>query len=132
MGARRLLQTKAPHEAILLYADKIKDLKASDGSISGELPEEVVNELTLFGRRGRGGPGGGGGGGPSTAKGWIKVKLANGQITKTILEIESEMRDRDGGTQTVNAITTTEISEVGATKLEVPEAVKSKLEKADK
>ena len=128
-----MIQTKAPHEAILLYADKIKDLKSSDGSISGELPEAVVNELTQFGRRGRGGPGGGGGGGgPSNAKGWIKVKLANGQITKTILEIESEMRDRDGGTQTVNAITTTEISDVGATKLEVPEAVKSKLEKAGK
>jgi len=131
MGARRLLQTKAPHEAILSYADKIKDLKASDGSISGELPEEVINELAMFGRRGRGGPGGGGPG-PSNAKGWIKIKLANGQITKTILEIESEMRDRDGGTQTVNAITTTEISDVGTAKLEVPEAVKSRLEKADK
>ena len=124
MGARRLLQTKAPHEAALMYIDKIKDLKSTDGTISGQLPDEIVRELASFGRRGRGGDPGAG---PSNAKGWIKVKLTDGQITKTILEIESEMRTPDGGTQTVNAITTTEIKDVGTTKLEVPDAVKSKL-----
>ena len=115
----------------MMYAEKAKDLKATDGAITGELPEDVVKELAMFGRRGRGG-GPGGGGGPTNAKGWIKIKLANGQITKAILEIESEMRAPDGGTQTINAITTTEIKDVGTTQLEVPEAVKSKLEKADK
>lgn len=130
MGARRLLQTKAPHEAALMYAEKGKDLKSTDGAISGELPEDVVKELAMFGRRGRGG--GPGGGGPGNAKGWIKIKIANGQITKTIVEIESEMRAPDGGTQTINAITTTEIQEVGTTQLDIPEGVKAKLEKADK
>lgn len=128
MGARQLLQTKAPHEAALMYAEKAKDLKSGDGSITGELPEDIVKELATFGRRG----GRGGGGGPSNAKGWIKIKMNNGQITKAILEIESEMRAPDGGTQTINAITTTEIQDVGVTKLEVPDAVKAKLEKADK
>ena len=107
-----------------MYIDKIKDLKSTDGTISGQLPDEIVRELASFGRRGRGGDPGAG---PSNAKGWIKVKLTDGQITKTILEIESEMRTPDGGTQTVNAITTTEIKDVGTTKLEVPDAVKSKL-----
>ena len=117
-----MLQTKAPHEAVLMYVEKIKELKSADGAISGELPEDVVKEIATFGQRGRGGPGG-----PSNAKGWIKIKLANGLITKAILEIESEMRTPDGGTQTVNAITTTEIKDVGTTSLEVPEAVRTKL-----
>jgi len=133
MGARRLLETQSPHEEILALADKAKDLKAVDGAIMGELPEEAAKELASFGRRPRGGPGGGGGGfGPANAKGWIKIKLTDGQITKAILEIESEMRAPDGGTQTINAITTTEIKDVGTTQLEIPAAVKAKLEKSDK
>lgn len=129
MAARRLLQSEAPHEVALKFAAKAKDLKVTDGAITGELPEDVVQELAMFGRRGRGGPGGPGGGAGNT-KGWVKIKLANGQITKTILEIESEMRAPDGGTQTINAITTTEIKDIGTTQLEVPAAVKAKLEKA--
>lgn len=129
MGARQLLQTKAPHEAALMFAEKAKDLKSSDGAITGELPEEIVKDLANFGMRGRRG---GGGVGPSNAKGWVKIKLNDGQITKAILEIEQEMRSPDGGTQTINAITTTEIKDVGVTQLDVPAAVKSKLEKADK
>jgi len=136
MGGRRLLTTKAPHEMAMMFAEKAKDLKAADGSITGELPEELARELASFGRRprggGAGGPGGPGGFGPSNAKGWIKVKLTDGQITKAILEIESEMRAPDGGTQTINSITTTEIKNLGTTQIDVPAGVKAKLAKAEK
>ena len=104
-------------------AGKAKDLKEADGAISGDLKEEAVKELLLFGSRRREGqeP-------PKTteAKGSITFWIKDGGLTKYEIKIQGKVtageRELD-----INRTTTVEIKEVGTTKIIVPDEAKQKL-----
>jgi len=100
------------------------DVKLSEGTYAGALGEEKVKEMLSFRRRG----GGGGGEGPavSGAEGSVKFWIENGMLKKYQYAVKGTVnwnnQDRD-----VDRTTTVEISDVGSTQVEVPEAAKAKL-----
>src|SRR6185436_20576754 len=99
------------------------ELKEEDGVIAGDLRDEAVKELLLFGTRRREGqeP-------PKTtdAKGSVKFWIKDGALTKLEIKVQGKVtageRELD-----INRTTTTEIKEVGTTKIEVPDEAKQKL-----
>ncbi len=99
------------------------DVAMSDGAYLGSLSEAKVKELISF--RGRGG---GAGAGPEIrgAKGSVKFWVEQGMLKKYQYSVKGSMnwnnQDRE-----IDRTTTVEISNVGSTKVEVPEAAKAKL-----
>lgn len=124
-GGRRgvgLLRTRRPDVEIGALADKVKDLKAADGAISGDLTEEGAKELMTFGRGRQGGQGAG----PKNAKGSVKVWLKEGAVAK--LEVKtSGTVSFNGEDRDVASTRTVEIKDVGTTKLDVPDEARKKL-----
>jgi simple sugar transport system substrate-binding protein len=104
-------------------ADKVKELKASDGVVSGDLTEEGAKELAAFGRGGR--PGGQAPE-PKNAKGSVKYWLKEGQISKVQVKISSTVNIQ-GEDRNMTRTTTYELKAVGTTKVEVPEEAKKKI-----
>ena len=104
-------------------SEKLKDVKDTEGVISGDLKEEAVKELLERGARRREGqeP-------PKIAdpKGSMKCWLQDGALTKYEVNIQGKVtageREFD-----VNRTTTVEIKDVGSTKLEVPAEAKAKM-----
>jgi hypothetical protein len=123
--ARRMKTFKAPAIEAADLADKTKSLKSADGVISGDLTEEAAKELLAFG----GGRGGGGGDrpAPKDAKGSVKYWIKDGALTKYELTVSGKMANRDGEEVTRSRTTTTEIKEVGKTKLGLSEDNQKKL-----
>jgi hypothetical protein len=105
-------------EALLKAAG---DLALSDGAYTASISEAKVKELISF--RGRGG-----GDGPeiSGAKGSAKFWVENGMLKKYQYSVKGSMnwnnQDRE-----IDRTTTVEISDVGSTKVDLPEAAKAKL-----
>jgi hypothetical protein len=99
------------------------DVKLSEGTFAGALAEEKVKELISFRRRGSAA-----GEGPavSGAEGSVKFWIENGMLKKYQYAVKGTVnwdnQDRD-----VDRTTTVEISDVGSTQVEVPEAAKAKL-----
>lgn len=117
-----------PGDELVALVDAAKDLKSADGAISGALTDEAVTQRLSFG--GRGGRGGGGGGGqapaaPTNASGSVKFWLKDGMVAKYELHVKGTVQGRNGA-QEVDRTTTTEIKDVGTTKVEVPEGAKKK------
>ncbi len=113
---------KAPHEQVKDIGTKIKDVKREDSDggacYSGELTEDAAKEFGAI-QTGKGGNKG-----PSfKVTGSVKV-FVNGEGSITKLEIVTEgkgtVKDQE---MTVKQTKTIEISEVGSTKVEVPEEV---------
>lgn len=118
----RMLQNfKAPAAQATDLADKTKELKKDGAVYSGDLTEAGAKELLTFGGRG-----GSQGPQPKNAKGAVKFWIKDGLLSKYELKLEGTVNfggeDRD-----VQRTTTIEIRDVGATRLEVPEAAKKKL-----
>jgi len=128
--------------AAMLPADSLKDaisktksLTMADGVFSGDLTEDAAKAAMTGGGRGgrRGGGGGGnaggGGGGPqvSDAKATIKVWVSNGVPTKWSQHVTGKTTNRNGDEIQVDRTTTTEFSEVGSTKVDVPADAAKKL-----
>lgn len=121
MRGRGLLRAKRPDAELSGLADKLKEVKAIEGALGGDLTEEAAKEWMSFG-------GGRQGGGPKNAKGSVKVWLKDGSIQK--LEVKtSGTVSRNGEDRDIAATRTVEISEVGSTKVEIPEEAKKKLVK---
>ena len=127
----RLLTMLAPAEDAEELLTGLKEIKAGDdGVFTAELTEPAAKERAgFFSRRGR--PGQAGPGGftppePKDAKGTVKFWVKDGVLTKYELKTSAKMtfqeEERD-----VDRTSTTEISEVGSTKVEVPEDAKKKL-----
>ncbi len=116
-----LLRGRRPDAELASLPDKVKELKAVDGAISGDLTEEGVKELMTFGRgRGAQAPA------PKNAKGSVKVWLKDGAVAKIEVKSSATMNfqgeDRDfASTRTI------EIKDIGTTKVEVPEEARKKL-----
>ncbi len=121
--ARMLQNYRTPAAELEDLVGKVKDLKLSDGAYAGALTEEGARELVTFGRRG-----GGGGQGPSVsnARGAVKIWIKDGLPAKYEVHVEGTVAFNDRE-MNINRTTTTEIKNVGSTKVEVPDEAKRKL-----
>lgn len=104
-------------------AGKLTDLKEADGALVGDLKEDALKELLLFGTRQREGqvP-------PKIegAKGSVKFSIKDGALTKYEIKIQGKVTAGERVME-INRTTTTEIKEVGSTKIELPDEAKQKL-----
>lgn len=128
---RMLRNFKTPGQQVADAADKVKDQVKKDGdAYVAELNEETAKEMMRFGGRRGGGQGaqGGQGGGPqiSNAKGEVKFWITDGMITKYKVHVTGTI-NINGEDRDIDRTTTTEISDVGTTKVEIPEDAKKKL-----
>ena len=107
-------------------ATKASGLEKSGDAYSGTLSEDAVKELLSPPRRG----GGGGGNAPeiSKAKGTVKFWLKDGALSKYEYNVQGTMTMQNGNEREINRTTTVELSEVGSTKIDVPDEAKKKLE----
>jgi hypothetical protein len=103
-----------------------KNLKADGDAIVGDLNEEAVNARLSFGGFGRGGGGGQTPPAPKNASGTVKFWLKDGGIAKYQVHVKGTVNGRNGE-QERDVTTTTEIKDVGSTKVSVPEPAKKKL-----
>lgn len=118
---------KSPAEEAKELLEKIPSLKKeSDGSYSADLPEELaktrINPFAAFRQNNQSSVSGAKG----TAKFWVK----DGVLSKYEVHLEGKFSfTRNGDTQErdVNSTTTTEIKDVGSTKVELPDEAKKKL-----
>jgi hypothetical protein len=120
--ARRLQNFKAPAVQAADLASKAKELTKADDVYSGELTEAGAKELLTFGR----GRAGGDAPQPKNAKGSVKFWIKDGMLTKYELKQQGTITIGDNE-RDIDATTTVEIKDVGATKIEIPEAAKKKL-----
>jgi hypothetical protein len=110
-------------------ASKVKEVKKEDDYYTVEISGDDAKPLMTMGMRGRRGGGGGGGQAPQIANAKISMKIwvKDGVLTKYTshatgtITINGEDRD-------IDRTTTTEFTDVGSTKVEVPDEVKKKLE----
>ena len=107
----------------------LKDLKADDdGLYTAELTDQAAKDNAgFFGRQPRqGAPGGFTPPEPKDAKGTVKFWVKAGLLIKFELHTSAKITFQDED-HDINRTATTEISDVGSTKIEVPDAAKSKL-----
>lgn len=120
--ARMLRNFKAPAaQASEMVAD-VKDLKKDGDAYAGDLTEAGAKALLTFRPRG------GGGEGPtvSDAKGTAKFWLKDGVLAKYEFKVTGKV-SFNGNDRDVDRTTTTEIKDIGSTKVEVPAEAKQKL-----
>ena len=115
---RRLQTFKAPAVELKDLADKTKELNKDGDVYSGPLTEAGAKELLSYGRRG--------GNEPKNAKGSVKIWIKSGTVSKYVVNVKGQATF-NGEERDVDRTSTTEIKEVGTTKLEVPEPAKKKL-----
>ena len=124
---RMLRSIKAPAAQLQEVLTNTKEITKTENTYSADLTTEGAKALLRFGGR-RGGGGGGGGQGPqiSNAKGSIKFWLQDGALSKYEIHVQGTVtfndQDRD-----IDRTTTTEIKDVGTTKVEAPDDAKKKL-----
>jgi hypothetical protein len=117
----RMFRTfKAPAAQAADLAARAKELKKEGDSVSGELNEEITKELLSF--RGRGGDGAT----VTNPKGSVKFWVKDGVLSKYEFKVQGKV-SFDGNERDVDRTTTVEITDVGATKVVVPEEAKKKL-----
>jgi hypothetical protein len=122
-------QMKAPGAQAEEYISKLKEIKKDDDAYTSELTGAEAASLAPR-RGGRRGGGGGAGAAPppmQNAKVSLKMWVKDGVLSKYTMHVTGTMtfngEDRD-----IDTTTTTEISDVGSTKIEVPDDAKKKLE----
>lgn len=116
MFQRMLLTTKAPAVEVADLAKKVKELKKEDDILSGDLTEAGATELMTMGRRNRPNAVA-----PKDAKGSVKVWIKDGMVQKYILKVEGKVAfGQDQQERNIERISTTEIKDVGTTKMEIP------------
>ena len=122
--ARMAQNYRTPAAEATALAGQTKELKAGDKGISGELTEEGAKSLLTFRRRA-----GGGGGAPNVTnpKGSVTFWITDGKLTKYQYHVTGTV-SFNGNDRDVDRTTTTEIKDVGTTKIEVPDDAKKKLE----
>jgi len=121
--ARRMQNLKAPAAEIEDLVSKADELKKDGDVISGDLTKEGAGSLlNFFGRRrGANQPA------PKDAKGTLKIWLKDGAIVKYETKVSGTVAGRDGEDVKREQNTTTEIKDVGTTKIDLPEDAKKKL-----
>jgi hypothetical protein len=119
--ARMFQNYKTPAVQAEEIAATTKELKETDGAWKGDLTEEGAKQLLSFGGRR-------GGGGPeiSNAKGWAKFWIKDGVLSKFEFNVQGEMSFNNNDIK-IDRTTTTEIKDIGTTKVTVSDAAKKKL-----
>jgi hypothetical protein len=120
---RFLRAYKAPGVESAGLSEKVKEVKESDGVLSGELKEEAAKDLLTRGARRREGQE------PpkvENPKGSVKLWVQNGTVSKYEVNLQGKVTAGDRETD-VNRTTTIEIKEPGTTKLEIPAEAKPKM-----
>ena len=120
--ARSAQNYKTPAAEAASLAAQAQDLKAGTNGISGDLTEAGAKTLLTFRR-------GGNGGGPTVTnpKGSVTFWIADGKLTKYQYHVTGTV-SFNGNDRDLDRTTTTEIKDVGTTKIEVPDEAKKKLE----
>lgn len=116
-----------PAEESAMLASKIKDAKLADGAIVGTLSAEDVAPLLSFGGRGGRGQGGQTPPAPKNASGTVKFWVKDGALVKYVVTVKGTVTIPGGDERDVERTTTTELKNVGSTKVDVPEEAKKKL-----
>jgi hypothetical protein len=111
--ARMIRVFKAPPGQATELANGTKELKKDGEVITGDLTEEGAKAQFRFGT-------------PTNPKGWVKFWIKDGVLTKFEFKVTGKV-DFNGNEIDVDRDTTVEIKDVGTTKVEVPEAAKTKL-----
>ena len=112
---------KAPAAQAAELVAGVKELTKDGDAWSGELSDDAAKTLLTFGRRPSGdGPS------VSNAKGSIKFWLKDGALTKYETKVSGKVTFNDNE-RDVDRTSTTEIKDIGTTKVEVPEEAKKKL-----
>ena len=117
--ASRVAQNKKPADQAAALVGQAGDLKAGADGITGDLTEEGAKSMLTFGRRG--------GANISNAKGTVTFWIADGKLVKFKTHVTGTV-NFNGNDNDVDRTTTTEIKDVGTTKVEVPDDAKKKLE----
>jgi hypothetical protein len=118
----RMLQNfRAPAVEAADMLSKVKELKKDGDVYSGDLTEDGVKALLTRGFR----PGGNA---PEMGnpKGWIKLWVKDGLLTRYQYNVQATMTFQ-GNERNIDRTTNVEIKDVGATNVEVPEEAKKKL-----
>lgn len=125
----RIAAFKTPAAQAKDIADKFTNLKKTDDGYTADLADETAKDLLTFRR-----PAGAGQDNipPMTvkdAKGTLKLWVQDGAMTKMQIHLTGtrSFNDQD---QPVDQTTTTQIKDVGKTKISVPDEAKKKLEAA--
>jgi hypothetical protein len=116
--ATRMAQNKKPADQAAALVGQVGELKAGDDGITGDLTEEGAKSLMTFGRRG---------GNASNAKGSVTFWITDGKLVKFKTHVTGTV-SFNGNDRDVDRTTTTEIKDIGSTKVEVPDDAKKKLE----
>ncbi len=114
---------KAPALQVTNLLADAKPLTKNGDVYSADLTDTGAKTLLTFRRRG-----GGNGGGPtvSNAKGSLKIWISNGVLSKYEFKVSGTVTFNDND-RDVDRDTTVEISDVGTTKVDVPDDAKKKL-----
>ena len=104
---------KAPAAQVTELVAGIKELKKDGDAYSGDLTEEGAKAQFRMGNT-------------TNPKGSVKFWLKDGALSKYELKLTGKV-EFNGNERDVDRATTTEIKEVGTTKVNVPEAAKKKL-----
>ena len=118
--AARVAQNKKPADQAAALVGQVGDLKAGADGITGDLTEEGAKSMMTFGRRG-------GNANISNAKGTVTFWITDGKLVKFKTHVTGTV-NFNGNDNDVDRTTTTEIKDIGSTKVEVPDDAKKKLE----
>lgn len=110
---RMVRNLKAPAAQVTELVAGIKELKKDGDAYSGDLTEEGAKAQFRMGNT-------------TNPKGSVKFWLKDGALSKYELKLTGKV-EFNGNERDVDRATTTEIKEVGTTKVNVPEAAKKKL-----
>jgi hypothetical protein len=126
-GGRMFQDFKAPAEQAGDLAGKVKDLKKDGDSFSGDMTDEAVKQMLTFGggrrRDGSEAPA------PTDAKGSVKFWIKDGALAKFETHVSGKL-SFGGNEMEIDRTATTEIKEVGTSKVEVPEEAQKKIASA--
>jgi hypothetical protein len=120
----RMQSFASPAAEVQALIGQLGDVTMADGVYSGALTEEGAKARMAF--PGRGGFGGGNGPEITGAKGSAKFWITDGVLTKYELNVQGKI-DFNGNGIDRNTTTTTEIKDVGKTKVEAPDDAKKKV-----
>jgi hypothetical protein len=118
--ARRMQNLKPPAAEVQDLLTKVADLKKDGDVYSGDLTEKGAKDLMMGFRRRRAGPG------PTDAKGSVKFWIKDGALTKFQTHVTGKV-EFNGEERDIDRTVTTEVKDVGTTKLSLPDEAKKKL-----
>jgi len=135
-AANSLIGYKTPAEQLKDWSGKLENFKKSGDSYTADLNTDAAKELlTTRGGRGRGNRGGAGAGAAATPptvtnpKGAVKIWVKDGAVSKFEVHSTGSV-NRGGNDVAVDRTNTTEIKDVGSTKVAIPDDAKKKLDAA--